>query len=107
MSDEHFSLEQLERGFARTRLNPPLLDRQLLERPQLLHRLGEAVLAHQLTLISAPAGSGKTTLAAALKNVLAVPIAWLTLDREDNDPVAFLTLAVLALRQKYHDLGTT
>ena len=64
MPDEHPPLEQPERTFAQTRLNPPLLADPLLDRPRLLRQLQEAVLTHRLTLISAPAGSGKTTLAA-------------------------------------------
>ncbi len=66
MPEERFLLEPFERTFAQTRLTPPLLANQLLERPRLLRQLEEAVFTHRLTLISAPAGSGKTTLAASL-----------------------------------------
>ena len=105
MSEEQFPLEAIERTFAQTRLNPPLLADPLLERLYLLHQLAQAVSTHRLTLISAPAGSGKTTLAASLINRIDTQVAWLTLDRQDNDPVTFLTLITLALRQKSPSLG--
>ena len=107
MSEEKFPLEPLERTYAQTRLNPPLLADPFLDRPHLLHQLAEAVSTHRLTLISAPAGSGKTTLATSLINSIDTQVAWLTLDRQDNDPVAFLTLITLALRQKFPTLGAT
>ena len=107
MLDEHASLGQPDRRFALTRLNPPLLADHLLERSRLYRQLRDAVLTYRLTLVSAPAGSGKTTLAAHLTITDIHPVAWITLDREDNDPVAFLTLVVLALRQKHPGLGGT
>ena len=48
--------------FALTKLAPPTLRADSIERPGLLARLAEAVDHHALTLIAAPAGSGKTTL---------------------------------------------
>ena len=47
-----------------TKFSPPVIGNDILERPELVKRLQAAVMEHPLTLISAPAGSGKTTLAA-------------------------------------------
>lgn len=72
---------------AHTKLLPPPLPEDFLPRPRLLAALQEAVHAHRLTLISAPAGSGKTTLAAAFSSL---PRAWLSLDEIDDEPLHFL-----------------
>ncbi len=73
-------------------------------RPRLLAQL-TANLPHKLTLISAAAGFGKTTLLsswlAAIKNPQAKiqnKVAWLSLDEGDNDPARFLTYLVSALQ---------
>jgi LuxR family maltose regulon positive regulatory protein len=63
---------------------------KLVQRPQLIERLSEG-LKGPLTLIAAPAGYGKTTLmsewhAGPGNNI---PVAWLSLDEGDNDPVRF------------------
>jgi len=89
---------------------PPLRD-SLVPRARLIERLDEGLRSgYRLTLISAPAGFGKTTLlsewAAGVgrrdgcgHTELKVPVAWLSLDGEDNDPVRFLTYLLAALRQ--------
>ena len=61
-------------------------------RPQLLEKLDEA-LTHRLTLVSAPAGSGKTTLVSAWvqsAHKKGAAIGWLSLDDADDDPGRFL-----------------
>jgi LuxR family maltose regulon positive regulatory protein len=51
-------------------------------------------------LVSAPAGYGKTTLLAALSRARPeLPLAWLSLEEEDNDPVRFLTALIAALER--------
>ncbi len=83
----------------RTKLFPPQVGRDVLSRPQLIERLHTAVLSHRLTLLSAPAGSGKTTAVAALHQAHPnLPLAWMTLDEDDNDPLTFLSLFVAALQ---------
>jgi LuxR family maltose regulon positive regulatory protein len=61
----------------------------LVLRPRLTAALSKA-LAHSLTLVSAPAGYGKTTLVSAWLRETDVPSAWLSLDESDNDPARFL-----------------
>ena len=51
-----------------------------------------------LTLISAPVGYGKTTLAAEWAGQAVQRVAWLSLDEDDNDAVTFLTYLIAAVR---------
>ena len=74
---------------------PPRPD--LVSRPRLIERLNEG-LHHKLTLISAPAGFGKTTLVSEWIAGCDRPVAWLSLDEGDNDPARFLTYFIAALQ---------
>jgi LuxR family maltose regulon positive regulatory protein len=80
----------------------PTTRNELVSRTRLIDQLNHG-LHHKLTLISAPAGFGKTTLAShwleKLQNNRKVRIAWLSLDEDDNDPVRFLTYFVNALNK--------
>jgi LuxR family maltose regulon positive regulatory protein len=58
----------------------------------------EANADKRLTLLSAPAGYGKTTLLADFINASSSPFAWYTLDAQDSDPTVFLTYLIEALR---------
>lgn len=75
-----------------------------IPRLRLLQRLDEGVrqggdgFARKLTLISAPAGYGKTTLVADWIARMEKPVAWLSLDEGDDDPVRFLAYLTAALR---------
>jgi LuxR family maltose regulon positive regulatory protein len=60
-------------------------------------------LDRNLTLISASAGYGKTTLAAAWLQDGPRPVAWLSLDQDDSDLVVFLTYVVAAIRTIFPD----
>ncbi len=75
-------------------------------RPRLMERLNEG-LHRKLTLISAPAGSGKSTLVSAwaTSNPGGRKVAWLSLDEEDSDPARFLTYLMAALRTVAPDMG--
>jgi LuxR family maltose regulon positive regulatory protein len=73
-------------------------------RPRLIARLN-AGLYRKLTLISAPAGFGKTTLVSAWLALCARPVAWLSLDEADNDPTRFLTYLAAALRTIVPTIG--
>ncbi len=82
----------------RTKLYAPTPRPDWVPRPHLLSRLNSGA-DRRLTLISAPAGFGKTGLAAAWVASTARPVAWLSLDENDNDPVRFLLYLVAALRE--------
>ena len=73
-------------------------------RPRLIERLNEG-LHRKLTLISAPAGFGKTTLVSEWVAGCKRPVAWLSLDEGDNDPTCFLTYLVAALQTVAPKIG--
>jgi LuxR family maltose regulon positive regulatory protein len=68
-------------------------------RPRLIERLNEGLsMGCKLTLISASAGFGKTTLVSEWIASCERPVAWLSLDEGDNDPVRFISYLVAALQ---------
>ncbi|MDY7041236.1 MAG: LuxR family transcriptional regulator, partial [Chloroflexota bacterium] len=86
----------------KTKLYIPPVRPELVSRPRLIERLN-AGLHCKLTLISAPAGFGKTTLLSEWiygrsEVTSPLPVAWLSLDEGDNDLVRFLTYLVAALQ---------
>ena len=87
-----------------TKLFTPPPRPQLVAREQLLARL-DGGLAGKLTLVSAPAGFGKTTLVATWVAGLDRPVSWLSLDEGDCDLNHFLTYLVAALRKLSPDVG--
>ncbi len=80
-----------------TKLYIPRLRPNVVNRPRLLERLNEG-LHRKLTLISAPAGFGKTTLVSEWVVGIDRQVAWLSLDEGDNDSARFLTYLVAALQ---------
>ncbi|MBI3967258.1 MAG: AAA family ATPase [Chloroflexi bacterium] len=83
-----------------TKLRPPAPPVDLVDRPVLLGAVREALATRRLTLLSAPAGYGKTTLLASLPGALPEhAFAWLSLDEDDNDPNRFLAGLVAAVQQ--------
>jgi len=89
----------------RTKLQLPALRSGLVERPGLIARLS-AGLEGRLTLVSTPAGFGKTTLVAAWVQQMGLPFSWLTLDASDNDAARFLSYLVAALQQVQANIGS-
>ena len=89
-----------------TKLHPPLLRSDTIRRPDLEGALSHSVTTLPLTLLSAPAGYGKSTLLAALPHLLPdLPLAWVTLDPDDNDPIRFISLLTAALQRLHPDCG--
>ncbi|MCC7209228.1 MAG: hypothetical protein IT323_18090 [Anaerolineae bacterium] len=87
-----------------TKLHIPSPRRRGVSRPRLVERLNEG-LHHRLSLIAAPAGFGKTTLLSEWVAGCKRPVAWLSLDRADNDPNRFLAYLVAALQTVGPDIG--
>src|SRR3954447_11122523 len=88
-----------------TKLHVPRRRRALVARARLSERLSRSNEA-ALTLVSAPAGFGKTTvLTEWLSSAPARSVAWLSLDQRDNDPALFWTYLVAALRTVAPDVG--
>ena len=85
-----------------TKLQPPRVSSGLVERPILINRLNEG-LDRKLTLVVAPAGFGKTTLVADWLKQLERPLAWLALDRSENDLSLFLSYIVAAIQSCFPD----
>jgi len=92
-----------------TKLHVPPLRHGLVRRPRLLQRLDEGLaLGRRLTLISAPAGFGKTTLLSEWIADCGLRIAdcgWLSLDEGDNDPARFWAYLIAALRTVHATIG--
>jgi len=80
----------------RSKLERPPLPGRLVPRPRLLERL-HAASAAGVTLIVAPAGYGKTTVALQWLDTFAGEVAWLSLDRADRDRDRFARYLVAAL----------
>ncbi|MEQ8677789.1 MAG: LuxR C-terminal-related transcriptional regulator [Aggregatilineales bacterium] len=75
-------------------------------RPRLIDQLNGG--SHsKLTLISAPAGFGKTTLVTEWIDSGERPVAWLSLDEGDNNPVRFLSYLVAALQTISPQIGNS
>jgi LuxR family maltose regulon positive regulatory protein len=91
-----------------TKLRLPIRRKNAVQRKRLVERLNDGLwqeegFVRKLTLVSAPAGFGKTTL---VSEWLAAPglkerfqAGWLSLEESDNDPARFLAYLIAALRQ--------
>jgi len=89
-----------------TKLYIPPIRPELVSRPRLIERLNAGLPpGRKLTLVSAPAGFGKTTLLSEWVRDCGRPAAWLSLDEGDNDPARFLTYLVAALQTIMANIG--
>jgi LuxR family maltose regulon positive regulatory protein len=89
-----------------TKLFIPSARPERVSRPHLIERLNEGLRrASGVTLISAPAGFGKTTLVSEWAIGSERPVAWLSLDEGDNDPARFLAYFVTALQTIAANIG--
>ena len=87
-----------------TKLNiPPLRENRVL-RPRLIDRLN-AGLGRKMSLISSPAGFGKTTLMSEFAAGCDRPVAWISLDEDDNDSTRFTAYLIAALRTVKQGFG--
>jgi LuxR family transcriptional regulator, maltose regulon positive regulatory protein len=92
-----------------TKLYVPKLRRGLVARPRLLKRMGDGAEA-RLTLVSAPAGFGKTTVLAAWLHDASAEgrcVAWLSLDAADNEPASFWAYVVTAFQGAVPGVGAS
>jgi len=81
----------------KTKISVPPLRSGWISRPRLDKRMDEGF-GRKLTLVSAPAGFGKTTLLVDWVHRHKIPAAWFSVDKTDNDPLHFLTYFILSLR---------
>src|SRR2546428_6041025 len=92
--------------FLRTKLLPPRPTPEILARPRLIERL-QANLALPVTLVTANAGSGKTTLIADFLRKQERPYVWYQLDHTDADASVFLGYLAYGIQQRVADFGET
>ena len=100
---------RVARPLIATKLFVPKLRGGLVARPRLHERLRRGAVA-RLTLVSAPAGFGKTTLLTDWLGETADDnrsVAWLSLDAADNDPTSFWTYVVSALQGAVPSVGSS
>jgi LuxR family maltose regulon positive regulatory protein len=89
-----------------TKFHTPSPRPNLIPRPHLIGKLNRALeLGHRLTLVSASAGYGKTTLLSEWVGIIERPVAWLSLDEGDNDPARFVAYLIAALQQVDEAIG--
>ncbi len=89
----------------RTKLRRPFIRPALVPRPRLQEQIAQG-LRGPLTLITAPAGFGKTTLVASCVAGCGMPVAWLSLDKNDNQAGRFLKYLVATLQEADHAIGS-
>jgi len=87
-----------------TKFYIPPVRPELVPRTRLSERL-DTGLHGKLTLVSAPAGFGKTTLLSEWVAGNKLPVAWLSLDKSDNNLTRFLTYMIGALQTIEGDFG--
>ncbi len=87
-----------------TKLSLPFIRKELVPRPRLQNQVAQGLLG-PLTLIAAPAGFGKTTLAASSVSSSGLPVAWLSLDKGDNHIQRFLSYFIAAIQKADHTIG--
>jgi LuxR family maltose regulon positive regulatory protein len=98
-----------------TKLYIPPIRPELVSRPRLIERLNAGLptrdaFPRALTLVSAPAGFGKTTLVSEWVRAMGgrtapIAVAWLSLDEDDNDLARFLAYLIAALRTVEASIG--
>jgi LuxR family transcriptional regulator, maltose regulon positive regulatory protein len=96
------TLEGVQNQVLATKFYMPTVPGPLISRPRLTSLLNES-LNYPFTLVSAPAGFGKTTLLATWGRSLTASnswLCWVSLDKEDNEPQLFWTLILTALTRQ-------
>ncbi len=99
MADEQTALPLI-----RTKLHRPPVTQDHLHRERLLDRL-EKNRQRPLTLVSAPAGYGKSTLLSCWLESCESPSAWVSLDENDNDLRVFLSYFMAAVQTQFPAAG--
>ncbi|MEM6429305.1 MAG: LuxR C-terminal-related transcriptional regulator [Deinococcota bacterium] len=87
-----------------SKLNQPQVRPELVSRQRLLTKL-DAALNQQLSLVSASAGFGKTTLVSQWLAQLDRPVAWLSLDTSESSPSQFVRYLLASLQTVQPDIG--
>src|SRR5262249_11419678 len=94
---EHQSQALVGNLLLMTKLSVPPARTGLIDRPRLIDQLARG-LDRKLTLISAQAGFGQTSLLNQWVQESSMPVTWVSLDEADNDPVRFWSYLITALQ---------
>jgi len=100
-------LDRKQLEFLATKLVPPRCE-GLIPRPRLLDMVSQ-LSEKRLAMIKAPAGFGKTSLAAAWSHELQQSgnaVGWLTIDPDDDEPATFIFYLCHALQRACDTVGT-
>jgi LuxR family maltose regulon positive regulatory protein len=89
----------------RTKLHRPPVPGDYVHRPRLLEYLDQRR-ERPLTLVSAPAGYGKSVLISCWLETCDIPNAWLSLDEQDNDLRQFLLYFLVAIQNMFPDAAS-
>jgi len=80
----------------KSKIQIPVHSQRVVSRPHLSDMLEKEVIHHRLTLVSAPAGFGKTTLLSEWANTTQLPICWFSVDKEEINADRFLRYLLAA-----------
>jgi LuxR family maltose regulon positive regulatory protein len=89
-----------------TKLHIPHVRSSLVSRPRLLRKLNQGMEA-KLTIVSAQAGYGKTTALSEWVKQCSALVAWVSLDKQDNDWVQFWNCVTASIRERVPGFGDT
>ncbi len=93
-------------GLLETKLHRPTPLPKPVPRPRLIQHLNDGLASgRQLTLVSAPAGFGKTACLSQWLDTIDLPVAWLSLDPDDDDPGRFFTYLIAAIQRVHPDIA--
>jgi LuxR family maltose regulon positive regulatory protein len=98
------SVTELRPPLLRTKISIPRLPGEFIHRPRLTERIHQGVKG-PLTLLAAPAGFGKTNLLIEWTKETTLPVAWLTVDSDDNELRRFIRYVIGALQTIEPRLG--
>ncbi|MBH5316284.1 hypothetical protein I6N90_00490 [Paenibacillus sp. GSMTC-2017] len=92
--------------FVQIKIEIPQVRKSLVPRPRLISKFNEGM-DSKLTLVSAHAGYGKTTSLSIWAKQCGVPVAWVSLDKLDNDWATFWSYVLSSIRERIPDFGET
>jgi LuxR family transcriptional regulator, maltose regulon positive regulatory protein len=96
--------QDVEAAFPFTKFLPPQLDGRVVV-GRILEVMCKAVAEHALTVVVAPAGSGKTTALATWEREAAEPVAWVRIGPHDDSPTAIAAALLAGIRRVVHRFG--